>query len=284
VTLRRAARRTAGFAAIGIVAFAAAVRAEAVRWRQLERGLELAELAAPLKSPAGDSIITVLRVDPARFALKLVTVSEFGGDSKPAHDWARQFGFLAATNAGLYQADHRTAVGLMRNGRHINNPGFKRSYNTVLAFNPRSARVPPVQIIDTRCQNFRRIARRYATLIQSIRMIGCRGRVVWKQDTRRWSIAAVAMDRRQRVLFTFTRSPYTVHDFATMLRRLPLRVRGAMYLEGGPPATLFVDAGGVRFEKVGSHGSSTFEGFENASARPLPFVIGVVRRGRSGRR
>lgn len=266
--------------AVAVFGLVAAARAETVPWRTLEPGLALAEIAAPVKSVAGDSIITVLRADPARFAFKLATISELGGEAKPARDWAKQRGFVAVVNAGLYQTDYRTAVGLMRNYRHVNNPTFKRSYNSVLAFNPRSARVPPVQIIDTRCQTFATVAAQYHTLIQSIRLIDCRGRVVWKQDDRRWSIVVVAMDKRGQVLFAFTRSPYTVHDFATMLRRLPLGVRNAMYLEGGGPASLFVAAGGVRLEKVGSRGTSNAEGLENTSARPLPNVIGLVRRPR----
>ena len=54
------------------------------------------------------------------------------------------------------------------------------------------------------------------------------------------------------------------------------QLREAMYVEGGPEAQLYVNAGGREVELVGSHGSS-FAGIENSYALPIPNVLGVRR-------
>ncbi len=49
-----------------------------------------------------------------------------------------------------------------------------------------------------------------------------------------------------------------------------------MCVEGGPEAQLYVNAGGLELEVVGSHGSS-FAGFENSLALPIPNALGLRR-------
>lgn len=258
--------------------------AEAISWKRLERGLELAEPLAPVKSTVGDSRVTVLRIDMKRFALKLVTASETGSGNKSPRAWAAEAGLIAAVNAGLYARDRKTAVGLMRNYRHVNNARLVRRHRTVFAFNRRSRRVPRAQIIDLTCQKFARLRRLYHTLIQGIRMIDCRGRNTWSTDTRTWSMAAAAMDKRGRVLFAFTRSPYAVRNFITILKKLPLGIRNAMYLEGGPVASLYVKAGGTEIERVGHFRNVQPGDIVNTQSWPVPNVIGVVRRSRRAKR
>ena len=258
--------------------------AEAISWKRLEPGLSLAEPSAPVKSTVGNSRLTVLRIDMTRFALKLITASETGSGNKSPKAWSAERGLIAAVNAGLYARDRKTAVGLMRNYRHVNNARLVRRHRTVFAFNRRSRRVPRTQIIDLTCQKFARLRRLYNTLIQGIRMIDCRGRNTWSADTRTWSMAAAAMDKRGRVLLAFTRSPYAVRDFITILKKLPLRIRNAMYLEGGPVASLYIKAGGVEIERVGHFRNVQPGDVINTQSWPVPNVIGVVRRSKRAKR
>ena len=69
-------------------------------------------------------------------------------------------------------------------------------------------------------------------------MISLKGSNVWKQSEKIYSIAAVAMDKDDNVLFIHSRSPFSVHDFNHILLKLPLNIKNAMYVEGGPEATL----------------------------------------------
>ena len=109
-------------------------------------------------------------------------------------------------------------------------------------------------------------------------MLSCEGRNVWRQSARIWSIASLAQDNEGRLLLLHLRSPLSVHDFVNALRRLPLSIVRAMYLEGGPEATLYAAGGGVEIERFGSYETGFNENDDNASAWPLPNVPGVAAR------
>jgi uncharacterized protein YigE (DUF2233 family) len=280
-------RRTSAlaFVLIGIAAalvipvrLARAPKAPASPWEILEPGLELGVLTAPHPSSQGDSKIRVLRLDPHRFELRLFNASAPGqGEPLTAREWSRRHDLVAAINASMYDEDHRTSVGLMRTLKHVNNPRLTRD-KAVLAFDPRSPGMPPVKLIDRTCDDFDAWKEHYGTFVQSIRMVSCKGENVWAQGGEEWSIAAVGVDRKGRLLLIHSRSPYTPHDLIENLLSLPLGLNGAMYVEGGPEAQLYVHSGGREVELVGSRGTSLFDGGDNDSAWPVPNVIGVARR------
>ena len=114
-------------------------------------------------------------------------------------------------------------------------------------------------------------------LIQSIRMVSCRGENVWAPQNKMWSTAAVGMDKQGRILFIHVRSPYTTHDLVNMLLQLPIDLKRAMYVEGGAEAQLYVNTGKVEHEFIGSYSTGTREHDENSFARPVPNVLGLVR-------
>ena len=91
-------------------------------WRELEPGLEVGRFASPSRRPTPDGDLTVLRIDPGRFALKLITTA--ADDPVPGRDvvdWCAEHDLLAAVNAGMYQANRRTHVGYCKvEGRVVN--------------------------------------------------------------------------------------------------------------------------------------------------------------------
>jgi hypothetical protein len=258
-----------------------AVAADAldVTWEVLEPGLELGTAASPISSDAGDSRIRILRVDPTRFELQLLNSSASpDGTRHTANEWAKRNGLVAAINASLYQTDHSTSVSLMKSRTHTNNPRLSR-HNAVLLFDRLDATVPPVQIVDRTCRDLGDVQGRYGSMVQSIRMVSCGRTNVWSQQPdKKWSTAAVGIDQDGKPLLIHVRSPLSTHDLIEALLALPLGLREAMYLEGGPEAQLYVNAGGRELEWVGSHGSS-FAGIENTYALPIPNVVGVRRIG-----
>ncbi len=284
----RSRQRTAAMAAVAILCTwgndalgalpAGAPEAPEATWTELEPGLDFAQLEAPARSHLGDSRIRVLRIDPERFELRLLNASA-NADASPqaAKAWCREHGLVAAINASMYQQDHRTSVSLMKTRHHVNNSHLSKD-NAVLAFDRLDPGVPPVQIIDRKLQDFEALKSRYGTLVQSIRMVTLERENVWQQQARRWSTAAVAMDRQGRVLFVHCRSPYSVHDFIDMLLELPIDLKNAMYVEGGPEAQLYVDSGGRSIELMGSFETGFFETDDNLQGWPIPNVVGVVRR------
>lgn len=259
-----------------------AVRAEepggpAVTWEALEPGLEFGVAAAPIASPVGDSRIRILRIDPTRFELQLLNSSALpDGTRFTAKEWSRRYGLAAVINASLYQTDERTSTSLMKSRTHTNNPRLS-SYNTVLLFDRLDDAVPPVQIVDRTCRDLAGVQGRYGAMVQSLRMISCNRANVWSQQPEnQWSTAAIGIDQHGKLLFIHVRSPFSTHDLIDGLLTLPLELREAMYVEGGPEAQLYVNAGGRELEFVGSHGSS-FAGIENTQALPIPNVVGIRR-------
>jgi len=173
----------------------------------------------------------------------------------------------------MYDADHRTSMGLMLTGKHVNNPRLNRERQSS----------PSIPKPGDRARQ----ADRPGCATTSTPGRGITGRCPEHPDesparARRraasddpWSVAAIGVDRHGRVLFIHCRSPYTPHDLVENLLSLPLDLAGAMYAEGGPEAQLYVRSGRREIELVGSHGTSLFG---SDSAWPVPNVIGIVRR------
>lgn len=247
-------------------------------WRTLEPGLDLGEFTSPRPSSRGDSIVRVLRADPKRFALRLLNASAPGeGRARTAREWSERADLVAAINASMYQADHRTSVSLMRTAGHVNNPGLSKD-RALLAFDPLEGAASPFLIIDRDCDDLDALRPKYGTLVQSIRMVSCRRTNVWSQQPRRFSTAAIGRDTRGRVLFVHARSPWSTHDLIDVLLALPIDLQRALYVEGGPEAQLFVHAGGEEREWVGRFEADVEEQDDNHRAWPIPNVVGLQRR------
>lgn len=247
-------------------------------WRRLEPGLELGTFTSPQPSEFGDSRIRVLRIDPTRYQLRLLNASAPGqGATRTAREWCREHGLSAAINASMYREDSRTSVSLMRTREHTNNPRLTKDM-AVLAFDRLDRGVPEVQILDRECDDYEILSKRYGTLVQSIRMVSCKGRNVWSQQPRKWSTAALGTDAEGRVLFIHVRSPFSTHDLIEALLGLPIGLKRAMYVEGGPEAQLYVAAGGEELEVVGSYEIGLLQDDDNSRAWHVPNVIGIAKR------
>ncbi len=244
-------------------------------WQKLSDGLELGFFHSPQPSETGDSMIRVLRIEPARYELKLLNASAFeNGRPLTAKEWCRQNGLVAAINASMYQADLKASVSLMRTKSHINNPRLSKDM-AILAFDRNSIDVPRLKIIDRRCEDFKTWGEKYKTLIQSIRMISCEGENVWAQQAKKWSTAAIAVDYLGRLLFIHVGSPYSTHDLIDILQELPLIIDRTMYVEGGPQAQLYINIGSHEHEFVGSYKIDIEENVNTLFSRPIPNVIGI---------
>jgi len=244
------------------------------QWHLLETGLELGIFASPQIADNGDSLIRVLRIDPLYFELRLLNTSSSEHQQRlSAKEWCQHYGLTAAINASMYQKDYRTSVSFMRTKEHVNNPRVSKD-KTILAFDRTTPDVPLVKIIDRQCENFDDWKTDYTTFVQSIRMISCTGRNVWRQQSQKWSTALIGIDRAGNVLFIHVRSQYTTHDLIDILLQLPLQLTNAMYAEGGREAQLYVQSGEHNYEFVGDYGN----GFGSTSGRPIPNIVGIVRR------
>jgi exopolysaccharide biosynthesis protein len=239
-------------------------------WKKIDEGLYLAEID-PEK-------ITLIKIDPKFYSFKLLCASELGNMRMTIKKWGQKYNLISAINAGMFQADGFKSVGYMKNFNHLNNPRLNTKHKAVLAFNPIDETVPEIQIIDLTCQEFETLKFKYNTLIQGIRMISCRQENVWSKQNKRWSISALGIDKDRNALFIFSESPYSVHDFINFLLSLPISIYNAMYLEGGPEATLYFNKNGIEFEKIGTYIIDSTEEQLHKIARPIPNVIGIIKK------
>jgi hypothetical protein len=247
-------------------------------WQRLDKGLELGIFPAPQAAAGGDSLVRVLRIDPRYFKLKLLNASRVkNGVPLTPKQWCRQNGLTAAINPSMYQTDYKTSVSLMRTKVHTNNPRLSKDM-TILAFDRQNADIPHVKIIDRQCEDFQIWRKKYGTLIQSIRMISCTGKNVWKPQARRWSTSAIGIDQQDKVLFIHVRALYSTHDLINILKKLPLHISRAMYTEGGPQAQLYINSGNKELELTGSYETNLNEANEGSISWPLPNVLGISKR------
>jgi hypothetical protein len=269
--------RSAGLVLLAIVASATATPG----WTTLEPGLELGVFEAAERAPVGDSRITVLRIDPARWDLELVGVDEDAGSApRTARDWCRAHDLAAAINAGMFAIDHATHVGYLRSRGRVRN-GHVSRFESVAAFDPvAGAGQPRFRIfdLDDPAVSMADILASYASAVQNLRLVKRPGENRWSPQDRRWSEAALGEDAAGNVLFIFSRSPFTMHDLNRELLALDLDLVAAQHLEGGPEAQLFVSAGGRELEQFGSYETAFREDDGNMEAWPVPHALGIRRR------
>jgi hypothetical protein len=241
-----------------------------ISWRSLQPGVELGQIER------GGGIVYVVRIDPARARLRLALASEAKSPPRTAREWCRVEGLAVAINAGMFQSDQRSNVGYLRNGRHLNNRRWN-DYRSVLALNPADASQPPIRWLDLTGAAPPKQTDGYGIVIQNLRLIADHRRNVWSPSAKRWSEAAIAIDDHDRLLFIFSRVPYTMRDFNQLLLDLPLGVTRAMHVEGGPEASLSVHVPGLDLDLCGSYETGFLDDDSNTSQWPIPNVLGVAR-------
>jgi hypothetical protein len=254
--------------------------AESHTWQKLAEGLYLGEFDPKMKSRVCNHKIVILKIDPKFYTFKLLCASEHDRKPRTAREWCNEFGLLAAINASMYQnMDPIKSTGYMKNYEHLNNSHINPAFGAFLCFNPVDSSLPEVQIIDRRLQKkWKGIIKRYNTVVQNYRMISNGEKRGWPQQEEIYGSAAIAMDKDNHVLFILSRSPFSTHNLIHILLSLPVHIENAIYLEGGPEATLYSKIGDKEITLVGMCKTDFTEQDDNESLHAIPNVIGVVKR------
>ncbi len=238
----------------------------AVSWRTIQTGVEYATI----------DTLHIVRVDPARAKVDVALSSELAVPPRTAAEWCRTAKLAVAINAGMFQTDHRSNVGYLRHGKHLNHRRWN-SYRSALAIHPSDVTLPPALWVDLDRSKPMEMLAKYDIVVQNLRLIADNRRNVWAKSEKQWSEAALAIDSRGRLLFLFTRAPYAMHRFNELLLSLPLDVTQAMHLEGGPEASLSIHVPGIDLDLAGSYETGFLQDDSNQVQWPIPNVIGVVR-------
>ncbi len=203
-------------------------------WEKVDDGLFIGEFLSPQKSVTGDSKIVVVRIDPRKYELKLLTASEYKHSNLTVNQWCKKYNLIAGINAGMFQGDYSSNVGFMKNFNHTNNSRINSKYLSVAAFNPVDKSKTGFRIFDTDETKMKDILDNYRTVIQNLRLIKRPGKNRWSRQSKKWSEAALGQDREGNILFIFSRSPFSMFDLNEILLKLPIRLVCAQHLEGGP--------------------------------------------------
>lgn len=251
------------------------------QWHMLEDGLQLGLFDPAQKSRIYASKIVILKIDPRQYRFVLMSASEHGQKTRTERQWCEEFRLIAAINASMYQSDRPLrSTGYMKNFGHLNNPGINPAFGAFFAFNRAVPMVPEVQIVDRRLQrDWKEVLAKYNTVVQNYRMISRGLKTGWPQSQEIYSTAAIGIDRDRQVLWILSRAPYSTHDFIHILLSLPIDVRDAIYLEGGPEASLYYHGtNGGQGRQMKDLVSKTIKNGIHDSPLRIPNVIGIVRK------
>ena len=222
----------------------------------------------------GPACVDVIHVDLARYRPRVLSAARDGG-SHPAPAWRETFHLAAVINAGMFH-DDGTPVGLVIEDGHAlsaDNP----KYPGILAFDPRTPGDPPALVSGRDCPGFdlHALEHRYRSLIQGPRLLGCDGAALPWADAKRYSAAAIGLARDGSLVLLHARSAVQMSELATAIAGLDLA--GALFLEGGPEASLLID-GDPPLALVGSFETGFVENDGNQAFWWLPNVIGIALR------
>jgi hypothetical protein len=243
--------------------------------RIVGKGVEYCLLEIKPEGDRSGARIHVLRIEPNLARLKLLLASEHDNKSRTAAAWCRDFGLLAAINAGMYGKDFLTNVGYLQNGTYIQNKRWSKGYKSVLAFESRKTDIPQAIMIDLDEPEAIKKVQDYNVVIQNLRLIKGDGVNVWGRSEKKWSEAAVGMDKSGRILFLFCRSPYSMVDFNEIVKSSGLAVMKLMHMEGGPVASMSVRSRNLNLDISGSYETGMKQDDMNEMQWPIPNVIGV---------
>lgn len=244
------------------------------QWKKLAPGMEYGLFQMKPFSEMGDGKAHIVRVDPNQVTLKLLLASELDKKSRTLAEWSRDYNLLLAINAGMFQKDLLTNVGYLRNGAYVQNRHWNK-YRMAFAFNPRKTGLPPAIVVELDQPEAMERLEGYNAVVQNIRMMKGNGTNVWAKSEKKWSEAALGIDREGRILFLFCRTPYAMWDFIEGIGSLGLGIGYLMHLEGGPLASLSIRTRDVNLDLQGDFETAAHPGGLNRGQWPIPNVIGV---------
>jgi hypothetical protein len=249
-------------------------------WVTLTKGLQYREINAPIKSEIGDSKISLVRLDRDLFEFDVFSATNYDSIPKSVDRWAKKHKLNIVFNSGMYSQENTLlSRAFLKAGKHVNNPSIIEDFNLMMAMSPNAIHRENIEVLDLTCENFDQIKNEFNSYAQGLRMIDCNGKpMFWKKKIQSCSMIIAAEGTDNKFYIIFCRSPYTHNQMIEFMLKMPYGIRNAIYLEGGPETSLFINVNGHRIQKVGSWVSDTWESDENNHFWSLPNVVGVKNR------
>lgn len=232
-------------------------------------------LPRPSEAHVGDAIATIARFDLRRYRLTFLTQRD--GAMRPLDRWAADFHLAGGINAGMFLPSGRPC-GFVKLRGEVLSARRAGNHEGAIAFDP-LGRHAAMGIGGPGCaQNFDALGTQYGSILQARRLlIDCEGTPTnWR--TGRYSSAALGVDREGRAVLVHVRTPYRMHVLSRMLAAPELGLRGLVYMEGGPEASLVVNAEGQHLALMGSWEDGFHPADDLHEMWDLPNVVGLTRR------
>ena len=227
------------------------------------------------KSPTGTTpCLDVVRADLATYRLKVLTSARDGNGSHPAPWWRDTFKLVAVPNAGMFHEGGDPVGLLVEDGATLGHDN--KTFSGYLAFDDATG---AATIAGRDCPGFdlAKLRTKYRSIVQSGRLLGCNGEALPWKDKKQYSAAAIGISRDgTQVVFLHARDAVTMTELAAAVAELDLL--GAIFLEGGPEASLVVRGGKSELARVGSYETGFVENNENQSFWWLPNVLALETR------
>jgi hypothetical protein len=236
---------------------------------------ERVALAGATPLAGADDCLDVVRIDLGGHRLRILSGVHAGG-ARAMPAWLADEHLVAGINAGMFH-DTQRSVGMLVTPGAENNPDDNPAFGGFLAFDPVDPASPPVVVAGRDCPGFDLAALRgrYRSIAQSYRLVGCEGEAIAWKDPKFYSAAAIGVDRADRLVLLHARAPHRMRDVSATAASLDLA--GAIFVEGGPEATLIVNGRDGTVARVGSYETAFLENDANQEFWQLPNVIGVAR-------
>jgi hypothetical protein len=240
---------------------------------KLERRHELLDglILERYQEPTLAEPITILRIDPERFALELLTEQRHGRRRRP-EDWLDDFDLIAVINASMFQPNGRS-TSMLLDDELVNNGYEHPAYEGYLAFGARREGLAPFISTGRDCGGFDlpQLRRDYRFLLQNYRLLDCDSEGIRWRDRRRYSVAGFGHDEAGWLVWIHGASGQSATDLAEWLAAPQIRLSSALFAEGGSQAALVLEVGGRRIKHLGHHDMAA----PPARSRPLPNVLGI---------
>lgn len=245
--LRRAALALAVLALLLIQAGPALARD--LSWRTLLPGLDFAQIPAGEAVRTGSDLLSVLRVDPGRLAIRVLAAKP-GEAGHTAGEWRRLTGALAVINAGQFATDHNYLGLLICDGKVRGRLATRME--ALLLAGPTDPQLPPARVLDLRYTPYDPRSGAYRQAAQSLMLLDRFGQVRVRRSPQVAHRTAVAQDQSGRILFMVSQGGCTLWELAHFLKGSELALREVMSMDGGPQSQIDLKVGDFNYEQYGS--------------------------------
>jgi uncharacterized protein YigE (DUF2233 family) len=224
----------------------------------------------------GPPCVDVVRADPATFALRILSQATDDSTPRSALAWRDAFHLSAVINAGMFHETGKPVGMIVADGTVRSEENAKMS--GYLAWDPVTDADPSFTIAGRDCAGFDldSLRARYHSIVQSYRMLGCSGEALPWKDPKQYSAASIGLDRAGRIVFLHARAAVTMAELSKALAAHDLV--GALFLEGGPEASLVARGPDGELARVGSYETGFVENDSNVNYWTLPNVIALLPR------